>query len=130
MPVAIMNGLGEAFDNGSNIFKVAKKFGVSSFAFLVRALNLRIITLDRYRTLKTEADMAFHIFLQNEEEKKLKQKKKKGGPDPYLLRLNKNSRLFTQIVLDAFRGGFIGPTLASSLLNTQVNKFPKLEAFL
>jgi len=38
-----------------------------------------------------------------------------------LLRLNKNSRLFTQIVLDAFRGGNIQPTLASSLLNTQVN---------
>ena len=131
MPADIMNGLDmSVFDNGNNIFKVSKKLGVSSFAFLVRALNLRLITLDRYRNLKKEADLAFHIFLQNEEGKKLKQKAKKGGPNPYLLKLNKNSRLFTQIVLDAFRGGFIEPTLASSLLNTQVNKFPKLEAYL
>ena len=41
---------------------------------------------------------------------------------------NRNSRLFTQTVLDAFRGGIIEPTQASNLLNVQVNKFPKLEA--
>ncbi len=29
--------------------------------------------------------------------------------------------------LDAFRGGYIEPTQASSLLNVKVNKFPKLE---
>ena len=58
------------------------------------------------------------------------QKTKEGGPNPYLIKLNKNSRLFTQIVLDAFKGGFIEPTLASSLLNTQVNKFSKFEALL
>ena len=49
---------------------------------------------------------------------KQKDKEKKGGPNPYLLRLNKNSRLFTQTVLDAFRGGFVEPTQASNLLNT------------
>lgn len=131
MPTDMLNSLGmTVFDNGTNIFKVSKKLGVSSFAFLVRALNMQLISVDKYRTLKKEADLAFHIFLQNEEKKKLKQKAKKGGPNPYLLRLNKNSRLFTQIVLDAFRGGSIEPTLASSLLNTQVNKFPKLEAYL
>jgi len=29
--------------------------------------------------------------------------------------------------LDAFRNGSVEPTLASSLLNTQVNKFSRLE---
>jgi len=44
--------------------------------------------------------------------------------------LNKNSRLFTQIVIDAFRGGHIEPTQASSLLNAPVNKFSSFEAIL
>ena len=48
----------------------------------------------------------------------------------YMLLVNKNSHLFTKVVMDAFRGGFIQPTQASSLLNTQINNFSKLEAFL
>src|SRR3990167_596336 len=110
--------------------KMSKKLGVSSFAFLFRAFKLQIISIDKYRKLKILADSAYKAFLQREDEKKAKQKKQERGPNPYLLRLNKNSRLFTQIVLDAFRGGFVEPTLASSLLNTQINKFSKLEAFL
>ena len=131
MPIEEIKNLDSAvFSSFNEVLKISKKLGVSSFAFLVRSLNLKIISLVEYQKLKTLADSAFKDFLQREEEKKAKQKKQKGGPDPYLLRLNKNSRLFTQIVLDAFRGGFVEPTLASSLLNTQINKFSKLEAFL
>ena len=70
-------------------------------------------------------------FQKREEEKKRKQKEKenKGGPNYFLLQLNRNSRLFTQTVLDAFRSGFIEPTQASSLLNVQVNKFSKGQIF-
>jgi Zn-dependent peptidase ImmA (M78 family)/transcriptional regulator with XRE-family HTH domain len=129
MPVEVMKNLDAAiFNSAKEVFKTSKILGVSTFAFLVRALNLQLIPLYKYRNLKNEAEREFQVFLQSEEKKKAKQKKQKGGPNPYLLRLNKNSRLFTQIVLDAFRGGFIEPTQASSLLNTQVNKFSKLEA--
>ncbi len=129
MPVDIMENLDAAiFNSAKEVFKSSKLLGVSTFAFLVRALNLQLIPLYKYRNLKNEAEREFQAFLQSEEKKKAKQKKQEGGPNPYLLRLNKNSRLFTQIVLDAFRGGFIEPTQASSLLNTQVNKFSKLEA--
>jgi len=131
MPRAIIGSLGSSiFESASNVFKSAKKLGVSSFALLVRALNMNMITLPVYNSLKKQADADFKAYLLKEDEKKSKQKEKSGGPNPYLLRLNKNSRLFTQIVLDAFRGGRIAPTQASSLLNTQVNNFPKLEAFL
>ncbi len=116
------------FNSAKEVFKTSKDLGVSTFALLVRALNMQLIPLYKYRNLKSEAEREFQVFLQYEEKKKAKQKKQEGGPSPYLLRLNKNSRLFTQIVLDAFRGGFIAPTQASSLLNTQVNKFSKLEA--
>jgi Zn-dependent peptidase ImmA (M78 family) len=131
MPVKVMKELDHiVYNSSSDVFRTSKLFGVSSFAFLVRAYNLQIISFDKYRKLKDEAELEFKAFLLREEEKKAKQKYQKGGPNPYLLRLNKNSRLFTQIVLDAFRGGHIQPSLASSLLNTQVNKFPKLEAFM
>jgi Zn-dependent peptidase ImmA (M78 family)/DNA-binding XRE family transcriptional regulator len=119
-----------AFDNAKEVFKNAKNIGVSSFALLVRALNQNIISLSAYRNLKHFADIEYNEFLKREEAKKIKQKEKEnpGGPNYFLLQLNRNSRLFTQTVLDAFRGGVIEPSMASNLLNVQVNKFPKLEA--
>ncbi len=119
-----------AFDNAKEVFNNAKIIGVSSFALLVRALNLNIISLKVYNNLKRLADIEYIEFLRREEAKKLKQKEKEktGGPNYFLLQLNRNGRLFTQTVLDSFRGGTIEPSLASNLLNVQVNKFPKLEA--
>ncbi len=120
------------FRNSQEIFKAAKNLGVSSFAFLVRALNLQLVSHTEYITLKRQAEIDYQAFLKKEAEKKaalkLKQKEKPGGPNPYLLRLNKNSRLFTQVVLDALRSGFVQPTQASFLLGTPSNNFHKLEA--
>jgi len=119
-----------SFQTSKDIFKVAKQLGVSSFALLVRALNLNIISTLTYQKLKKQADIDYMAFLKREAEKKARQKEKdkSGGPNYFLLQLNRNSRLFTQTILDAFRGGFIEPTLASNLLNVQVNKFQKLES--
>ena len=119
-----------SFQSSKDVFKVAKILGVSSFALLVRALNLNVISTVTYQKLKRQADIDFADYLKREAEKKAKQKEKEnpGGPNYFLLQLNRNSRLFTQTVLDAFRGGFIEPTLASNLLNVQVNKFQKLES--
>ena len=131
IPIEFIENLDDkAFDYAKEVFKNAKSIGVSSFALLVRALNLNIISLSVYKNLKHQADIEYNEFLKREENKKLKQKQKEkqGGPDYFLLLLNRNSRLFTQTVLDAFHGGAIEPSLASNLLNVQVNKFPKLEA--
>ena len=118
------------YQNSKEVFKAAKRFGISSFALLVRALNLNLISLPVYQKLKNQADIDYADYLNREAEKKATQKKKEksGGPNYFLLQLNRNGRLFTQTVLDAFRGGFIEPTLASNLLNVQINKFRKLEA--
>jgi Zn-dependent peptidase ImmA (M78 family) len=113
------------FDNSKEIISVAKTLGVSSFALLYRAYNLSIINVNKYKFLKNQATIDFKAFLKREE---LKKEKQKGGPNPYLLRLNKNSRLFTQFVLDGFKSGFVEPTQASFLLNTPINKFNKLES--
>lgn len=133
MPIRFMNSLPQAtFRSGSDVFAVAKKLGVSSFAFLFRALNLELIPLEKYRKLKREAEEAFKEFVRKQEDNNAKRKANKtpGGPSYYMLLVNKNGHLFTRVVMDAFRGGFILPTQASSLLSTQVNHFPKLEAYL
>ncbi len=131
MPEQIMTQFNERiFDNSADIFRISKNLGVSSFSFLVRSLKLQLISISKYQKLKQEAEVNFQLYLQKEEDKKAKQKVTPGGPNPYLLRLNKNSRLFTQIVLDAFKGGAIDPTQASSLLSTQVNNFSKFESLL
>lgn len=130
MPKEFIDSLdSKAFDNAKEVFKNAKMIGVSSFALLVRALNLNIISLSAYKQLKQLADIEYNEFLKRRSKKnKAEEKEKRGGPNYFLLQLNRNSRLFTQTVLDAFRGGVIEPSMASNLLNVQVNKFPKLEA--
>jgi Zn-dependent peptidase ImmA (M78 family) len=128
MPEELMRSFdNKVYNDSKSVYKNAKLFGVSSFAFLVRSLNLSLISINTYKRLKKEVQLDFEEFLKKEEEKKIKAKQTSGGPNPYLLRVNKNSRLFTQFVLDAFRGGNIEPTQASTLLNTSVNKFPLLE---
>jgi Zn-dependent peptidase ImmA (M78 family)/transcriptional regulator with XRE-family HTH domain len=131
MPKDIILNFGtQIYENSKDVFKTAKLLGVSSFALLVRAVNLGLISIPVYQKLKKQADVDFAEYLKREAEKKekLKEKDNRGGPNYFLLQLNRNSRLFTQTVLDAFRGGYIEPTLASTLLNVQINKFPKLEA--
>lgn len=120
----------DIFKSSKVVFKTARQIGVSSFALLVRALNLNLISVSAYQKLKKQADIDFADYLSKEAEKKAKQKEngKKGGPNYFLLQLNRNGRLFTQTVLDAFRGGIIEPTMASDLLNVQVNKFQNLES--
>jgi Zn-dependent peptidase ImmA (M78 family)/DNA-binding XRE family transcriptional regulator len=126
----ILNSSTQIYQNSKEVFKAAKLLGVSSFALIVRALNLGLISIQVYQKLKKQADIDFAEYLKREAEKKKKQKEKDnpGGPNYFLLQLNRNSMLFTQTVLDAFRGGSIEPTLASNLLNVQINKFQKLEA--
>jgi Zn-dependent peptidase ImmA (M78 family)/transcriptional regulator with XRE-family HTH domain len=108
---------------------VAKRLGVSSLAMLVRLYRAKLISLETYRYLRQQADERYQAFLRREEEKRLEraQKENQGGPNYYLIQVNRNGRLFTQTVLDAYREGSIEPTYASRLLNVHATKFPKLE---
>lgn len=105
MPINLMKTIpSSTFESSASVFTAAKKLGVSSFEYLVRTFNLNLISLGQYRKLKKEGDAEFNAFLKREEEK-TNQKEKKDGPDYYRLLVNKNSQLFTQVVMDAFRGG-------------------------
>jgi Zn-dependent peptidase ImmA (M78 family)/transcriptional regulator with XRE-family HTH domain len=130
MPEEWMKNLpATVFASADAVYGQARQCGVSSFALLVRALDLEIITTARYGRLKKEADQAFQAFQLKAEKKQAALKEREGGPNPYRLRTIRNGLQFSRLVLDAFRGGFIQPTQASSLLNTPINHFPKLEAF-
>lgn len=119
------------FNNYEDVYATSKRLGVSTFALLYRAYNLAMISLARYKGLRDEADEAFRHYVEQENAKRALQKAtKKGGPDHYLLLVQKNGSLFTRLVLDAFRGGTIASTEASNLLHTQTNNFTKLEAYL
>lgn len=129
MPSALMNTIdSKVFATSKGVFNVAKKLGVSSIALAVRALNLQLISPIHYHKLKNEIELDFLEFKKKELEKTEKQKASEGGPNYYMLQLQKNGKLFTQMVLDAFRGGLIEPTLASLLLNVKSNKFSSLES--
>jgi Zn-dependent peptidase ImmA (M78 family)/DNA-binding XRE family transcriptional regulator len=130
MPEGWMKNLpSSVFSSADAVYQQARQCGVSSFALLVRARNLDIITETKYGRLKKEADEAFLAYQLKEEKKKAALKDRESGPNPYRLRANRNGLQFSRLVLDAFRGGFIQPTQASNLLNTPINHFPKLEAF-
>lgn len=130
MPDEVMKNMTlSIFASAEKIFGAARKLGVSSLSLLVRALQMEIISTDKYYKLKKEVDARFEEFVQKEKSKKDLQQKK-GGPDYYLLLVNKNGQLFTQVVMDAYYGGMIMPTEASNLLSTQVKNFDKLQAFL
>ncbi|MBV6511026.1 MAG: hypothetical protein FMNOHCHN_00505 [Ignavibacteriaceae bacterium] len=116
------------FSDLKDLSSISRKYGVSSFALLVRLLNLHIISNSKYLSLRQQAEAEYNSYIMKEAERKAKQKAKDSGPNYYLLQCNRNGRLFTQIVLDAFRGGSINPTLASDLLNVRITKFQKLEA--
>lgn len=131
MPDAAMDKLSQrTLTTTSELFRTAKDWGVSSSAILVRALFMERISHEQYRSLKSQVDVAFQAFLVKEEEKRQNRNKDSGGPNHYLLQLNRNSRLFTQVVLDAYKAGTIPPSQASSLLNVKSNHFQKLEAIL
>lgn len=128
LPEAFLRSLSRTdYGESKQIFKLAKRIGVSSFALLVRLRKLNLLTQEEYSKLKKQSDIDFEEYLKREEEEKKLQKQKNGGPNYYLLQLNRNSRLFTQIVLDSFKGGRIEPNFASNLLNVKANKFNKLE---
>ncbi len=64
MPAEIITQFGtDAFDSNNLIFKETRELGVSSFALLVRALNLNLIPQPKYKALKQEAQNEFEKLM-------------------------------------------------------------------
>jgi Zn-dependent peptidase ImmA (M78 family) len=131
MPDLVMEKLNAShFDSSRSIAQMAERYGVSSLAFLIRAHGRRLITDAAYHSMRGIMDREFKDHLQELAAKSALKPKSRSGPSYYLLQLNRNGRLFTQVVLDAFRSGIIQPTVASGLLNAPVNGFSKFEKYM
>ncbi|MGE5479439.1 MAG: ImmA/IrrE family metallo-endopeptidase [Chloroflexota bacterium] len=131
MPREIMEKIKQSGYLAYEVFKdFSSKYGVSSFALLVRAKELDIINWSEYKNLKEKAENEYIDFIRRKANNKKKQKEKEGGPSYYILQLNKNGRLFTQHVLDAYYDGAIMATEASGLLNIKINKIANIRAAL
>lgn len=131
MPDQVMGQLSASlFTNSRSIAQVAERYGVSSLAFLIRAHGRRLINDAAFHSMRAIMDREFKEHIRELAAKAALKPKSKSGPSYYLLQLNRNGRLFTQVVLDAFRSGIIQPTVASGLLNAPVNGFPKFEKYM
>jgi Zn-dependent peptidase ImmA (M78 family) len=130
MPDRVMEQLEPAlFAHSRAIAQAAERFGVSSLAFLIRAHGRGLVNDATFHSMRTVMEREFKEHLRELAAKAALKPKSKSGPSYYLLQLNRNGRLFTQVVLDAFRSGIIQPTVASGLLNAPVNDFSKFEKY-
>jgi len=131
MPDRVMEQLNASqFTNSRSIAQIAERYGVSSLAFLIRAHGRRLINDAAFHAMRAIMDREFKEHVRDLAAKAAQKPKSKSGPSYYLLQLNRNGRLFTQVVLDAFRSGIIQPTVASGLLNAPVNGFAKFEKYM
>ncbi|MBK8498054.1 MAG: ImmA/IrrE family metallo-endopeptidase [Flavobacteriales bacterium] len=131
MPDRVMEQLtASQFTNSRSIAQIAERYGVSSLAFLIRAHGRRLVSDAAFHSMRAIMDREFREHVRELAAKAALKPKSKSGPSYYLLQLNRNGRLFTQVVLDAFRSGIIQPTVASGLLNAPVNGFSKFEKYM
>lgn len=131
MPDRVMEQLSASqFTNSRSIAQIAERYGVSSLALLIRAHGRRLVNDAVFHSMRAIMDKEFKEHMRELAAKAASKPKSKTGPSYYLLQLNRNGRLFTQVVLDAFRSGIIQPTVASGLLNAPVNGFSKFEKYM
>ena len=108
------------------IEKKSRFFNVSSYAMIVRLLNLDLITLSEYKEFKK----AFYELYEDYLEELKNKPKPKGKPNYYILQIRKNSRLFSHYVYSYYKSGKINGYDASNLLEIKISGFRKLEQFL
>ncbi|MFH1195654.1 MAG: ImmA/IrrE family metallo-endopeptidase, partial [bacterium] len=108
----------------SIIEEVSLRFGVSNYAAIMRFLKLGKISIQQFEIFKKEASSKYFQYLELDAEKI-----KTGFPNPYLLKLKRNGKMFAQIIFNFYKGGRISGSEASTLLNTKINHFPKFEQY-
>lgn len=113
-----------------DIDRFSRESKVSSYFVAVRLFKLQLIGKKLFGYLQSVFRDRYKIYLEKKLQKRLKQKENEGGPNYYLLQIRKNSKAFTHIIYDSYRGGRISGYEASSLLRIKVNNFSKLSEFL
>ena len=105
------------------IERKAREIKVSSFALLVRLVNMNIISTTIFNSYKKVFNEKYEDYL----EIQAKKPEKKGGPSYYILKIRKNSRAFTSFIYGNYKSGKISGYEANKLLDIKVSNFKKLE---
>jgi Zn-dependent peptidase ImmA (M78 family) len=109
-----------------NISKASRKLGVSNSAITIRAMQLGLISNDKFIQLKKESEDAWKEFLFKESQKK----KSSGGPNYYVMQLRRSSKAYSNIIMNFYKGGKINGAEASRLLKVKEGNFQKFEKYI
>lgn len=107
--------------NAEKIETIARSFQVSSYAVAVRLLNLNLVSPNTFQRIQKVLEKHYKEYLIDKE-----LKKSSGYANPYMLKIRRNSRSFTEYIYSFYKGGQISGVDASSLLNTKISDFSKL----
>lgn len=108
--------------------ELSKPFGVSSEAFLLRLLSLRIVSQSDYQKLRPHLLELYKKAQQNELDKKAQQnqKNKQGGPNFYRVRARDLGHGYIASVLDAQADRAISTLDAARYLDVRYDQLTKL----
>lgn len=108
--------------------ELSKPFGVSSEAFLLRLLSLRVVSQNDYQKLRPRLLELYKEAQQNELNKKAQQnqKNKQGGPNFYRVRARDLGHGYIASVLDAQADRAISVLDAARYLGIKYDQLPKL----
>lgn len=108
-----------------HIAKIGRKLGLSQQSIVLRAQKLGIITDTQSRELFKQSNDAWKEFLDKESRKP----KSSGGPNYYIMQLRRNSKGFSNVVMNSYKNGKLKGSDASRLLNMREANFGKFESY-
>jgi len=91
-----------------------------------RLLDKNVITVLQYQQLRQSFIKRWKRL---KDEERSKTKDSKWFPSPHLLRVLKNGRVLTRVVLTSYFEGSLCGADASNLLNVKINHFPKIAEY-
>ncbi len=108
-----------------HISRMGRKLGLSPQSIIPRAEKLGIINEHQAQEFLKNASEVWKEFLAKEARKP----KSKGGPNYYIMQLRRNSKSFSNVVIETYKKGKLSGSDASRLLNMKEVNFGKFEGY-
>ncbi len=107
------------------LLDLARRFGASSEAILLRLISLGVSTWELYRERKPELDRQYADARDRE---RRRQKEASGGPSFYVVKARDMGHGYVASVLSAFEARAISSLDVADYLDVRYDQIPKLEA--
>ncbi len=108
-----------------HITKAGRKLGISNRNIILRSHELGLLEDNQLKEFLKTANEIWKEFLAKEARKP----KSSGGPNYYIMQLRRNSKAFSNVVIDSYKKGKISGTDASRLLNMREVNFGKFKGY-